>query len=313
MKRRPFRAGFTSAEIMVALMLSAVVIGAAAMAFATIGRGQRQYTATATVNLPSGAQNNFYSVDSNTITTYVAPNMGSVSRAEALRERFFTDTAQSIGVYCLYRANNTWNTIRPATIAAPPFGTAMDTPEAFRTYLASAIPASSGVFTSYRVYGSTSNISIFILGYSTDGTTIPVIVYDLDMVLATDPNATSVVVGTYASVRRYASGGLTSYYDVLYPPSGQTESWSPPAVAFERASRKVVTEAAVDPFKVAAEAPFYFIFWPDPAEDSLAVPLDAQPSGVLNGGFATTDPRRVYNHMAGRTSYMFTVPMFPSQ
>ncbi len=311
----PAPAGFTAAEMLVATMIAAVLIGAASMAYSTVARGQRQFTSTATVRLPSGAQNNFYAVNSSNITSFIAPNFGSVARAESMREKFMADTAQAVAVYCLYRGTNVFNTVRPATIDSPPFGTVLDTPEAFRTYLATEIPATASIYTSYRNTGNSPNVTIYILGYSANSTTMPVLaVYDMDFVQATDPNATSTVVGTYAAVRRYVSGALTAYYDVIYRSSGQTESFTPPVVAFERRSRLAVVEGAttIDRFKVAAEKPFYFIFWPDPAEDSLALPLNASPSGTLNGSYATTDPRRAYNHMAGRTSFMFTVPMFPS-
>jgi hypothetical protein len=316
MRSRRFTSGFTAAEMLVATAIAAVIFGAAALAFSTVTRGQRQFTQTANVRLPTGALSNFYNVSGTNTATYIAPNFGSVARAESLREKFIADTAQAIGVYCLYRANNTWNTIRPSTIDSPAYGVVLDTPEAFRTYLAAEIPASSTVFTSYRNVGTTPNVSIFILGYSATAATIPVLaVYDMDLVQATNPNGTGTVIGTYASVRRYVAGALTAYYDIVYPTAaGQTESWTPPVVAFERRSRLAVVEGAttIDRFKVAAEQPFYFIFWPDPAEESLAVPLNATPSSTLNGSYATTDPRRAYNHMAGRTSFMFTIPMFPS-
>jgi hypothetical protein len=302
--------------MLVATAIAAVIFGAAALAFSTVTRGQRQYTQTANVRLPNGALSNFFNVSGTNTAAYIAPNLGSVARAESLREKFIADTSQAVAVYCLYRANNTWNTIRPSTIDSPAYGVTLDTPEAFRAYLAAEIPASATVFTSYRNVGTTPNISIFILGYSATAATIPVLaVYDMDLVQATNPNGTGAVIGTYASVRRYVSGALTAYYDIVYPtaPAGQTESWTPPVVAFERRSRLAVAEGAtIDRFKIAAEQPFYFIFWPDPAEDSLVLPLNATPSSTLNGSYATNDARRAYNHMAGRTSFMFTIPMFPS-
>jgi hypothetical protein len=260
---------------------------------------------------------NFFGGSGTNTATYIAPNFGCVARAESLREKFLADTAQAVAVYCLYRSNNVWNTIRPATIPAPAYGVVLDTPDAFRTWLATQVPASTSVFTGYRNFGTTPNISIFILGYSATATTIPVLaVYDMDLVQATNPNGTGAVIGTHASVRRYVSGALTAYYDVVYPvaPAGRTESWTPPVVNFERRSRLAVAEGAntIDRFKIAAERPFYFIFWPDPAEDSLAIPLNAMATGTLNGSYAASDPRRAYNHMAGRTSFMFTIPMFPS-
>jgi Tfp pilus assembly protein PilE len=195
--RRRASPGFTAAELLVTTAIAAVVIGAAVMAYSTVMRGQRQYSSGATILIPSGAQDNFYGVNSTSITTVMAPNFGRVARAESLRETFMADTAQAVGVYCLYRGNNTWNTVRPSTITAPPYGTVLDTPEAFRTYLATDFPEAATIFTSYRNYGTTPNISIFILGYSANSTTMPVIaVYDMDFVQATDPVATGTVVGT---------------------------------------------------------------------------------------------------------------------
>jgi hypothetical protein len=119
-------------------------------------------------------------------------------------------------VYCLHRGDNVFNTFRPATIPAPAYGVELDTPDAFRAWLAAQVPASAPVFTAYRNVGITPNISIFVLGYSVNATTIPVIaVYDMDFVAATNPNGTGAVIGTHASVRRYASGALTAYYDVV--------------------------------------------------------------------------------------------------
>lgn len=309
-------AGFTAAEMLVATMIGAVVIGAAAMAYATFVRAQQRFSDVATVRLPTNAKSNFYPGQTGTdISTYMAPNYGSLARAEALREKFITDTAQSVAVYCLYRANNVFNTVRPASIASPPPGTRMDTPEAFRTYLSTAISGSGSIFTSYRNTGVTPNYSVFFLGFSQTASTIPVLaVYDVDFVEAKNPSATSTILGTYASVRRYVNGGLTAYYDVIYRVSGETESFVPPVVAFERRSLKAIAEGSttIDRFKLAAEQPFYFIFWPDPAVDSLALPGNVNTGGVLNGSYGTTDPRRAYNHMAGRTSFMFTTPMFPS-
>ena len=34
--------------------------------------------------------------------------------------------------------------------------------------------------------------------------------------------------------------------------------------------------------------------------------------GASNTAYPPTDPRNGYNHMAGRTSFMFCVPVFPS-
>lgn len=337
MTRRGLNAGFTAAEMLVATAIGAMIIGAATLAYATLMGGQRQFTQVSTVRLPTGALTNFYSISGTNVSTYMAPNFGSVARAESLREKFIADVEQSIAVYCLYRATNVFNTTRPSTIPSPPYGTVLDTPEAFRAYLATAVPTSAATFAAYRniptapnITSATPSFSVFILGYSANATTIPVLaVYDIDFVQATNPNGTGTVIGTYASVRRYVSGALSAYYDVVYPAAVQktmtgttalTEGWNPPVVSFERRSRLALVEGSttIDRFKVAAEQPFYFIFWPDPAEDNLALPLNSSPyvtassTYILNGSYLATDPRRAYNHMAGRTSFMFTVPMFPS-
>lgn len=313
--RRRLRAGFTAAELLVATAIAAMVIGAAAMAYGTLARNQRNFTEVATVKLPTNAKTNFYPDQSGTtVITYIAPNFGSLARAEVMRERFMADCAQSIAVFCLYRNANVFNTIRPTTIASPPAGTLLDTPEAFRTYINTAVTGASAVFTqSARNVGTTPNFSIYLLGYSATAATIPVLaIYDLDMVTATEASTTTVV-GTYAAMRRYVGTNLTHYYDVVYRTTS-TDNFVPPIVAFERRSRLALVEGSttIDRFKKAAEQPFYFIFWPDPAEESLALPLNASPSGTLNGTYSTTDPRRAYNHMGGRTSFMFTVPVFPS-
>src|SRR5262245_35596799 len=91
-----FTAGFTAAEMLVATAIAAVIVGAAAAAFSTITRWQRQYTEVANVRLPSGALNNFYGVSGTSTSAYMAPNLGSVARAESMREKFFADTAQAI-------------------------------------------------------------------------------------------------------------------------------------------------------------------------------------------------------------------------
>jgi hypothetical protein len=319
MKRPSHNAGFTSAEMLVATALAGIVIGAAALAYHTLLMGQRSFTETVQVNIPAAAQNNFYGVNSSSITSYVAPNFGCVARAEAMRARFAADTLQAVGVFCLYRNTGVYNTIRPSTIPAPSVTAKLDTVEAFRGHLNANVSGASSIFNiNYRSYYDSPNYSIFVLGYSGDITNLPVIaVYDIDIVPATDSTGNTTL-GQYASVRRYVAGTLTAYYDAIYLTANSTDQFSPPVVCFERAVRLAVAESSVDPFKKAAGQPFYFIWWPDPARDSLKVPNPntsatfSTTSSTLNPTFSSTDPRKIYNHMGGRTSYMFTVPMFPS-
>ena len=53
------------------------------------------------------------------------------------------------------------------------------------------------------------------------------------------------------------------------------------------------------------------MFWPDPSRSSLKLP-NGNTTGSYNTGFPSTDPRKAYNHMAGRSAFMFVVPLFPS-
>ena len=58
-----------------------------------------------------------------------------------------------------------------------------------------------------------------------------------------------------------------------------------------------------DPFAVAVNQPFTFVWWPDPLLSSL-------------GGSAvpplSNNARANYSNMAGRTSFFFVLPAFPS-
>ena len=316
MKRFRQAGGFTAAEMLIASSIAAVVVGMAALTVYGISLGQRRFTEVTTVTLPNGALSNFYSGQTgNTVNTVIAPNYDAVGRAEALREKFLSDQRQAVAVYILARNAGNYNTIRPPNITAPPAGTNIDTADGFRAYLATLYASASTTFVSVRNFpASAPCLSIFLLGYSSNSTAIPILaVYDMDIVSAKDPSNTTVTLGSYVSVRRYVSGTLTAYYDCMFKSSGDgTDSWYPPFVCFERQCRKAVTEGSttIDRFKVAEEMPFYFLFWPDPSRDSLRLP-SGNTTSALNPSFATTDPRKAYNHMAGRTAFMFVVPMFP--
>jgi hypothetical protein len=272
---------------------------------------QHQYDSVATVTLPSGALNNFYNTSGTSVSTFIAPNFSAVAQAENMRERFNADVAQAIAVFPLSRASGSYNTVRPFDITAPPSGTLLDTPEAFRLYLLSHYTEAS-VFSNYRNYPSTQNsFSIYILGYSADQYTIPITaIYDLDIVTASTNNT---AMGNYVSMRRYVGSTMTNYYDCIFPYSGDgTDSWCPPIVSFERQCRKAVIEGAntIDKFKLGEEKAFFLMFWPDPARSNLRLPSGNTPT--VNPTFAAGDPRQAYNHMGGRTAFMFAVPMFPS-
>ena len=219
---------------------------------------------------------------------------------------------------------NTW---RPSVIAYnSTTDDELDTPQKFRAHIIAHAGVSSSLYRDYRnpLNDGTAvpqNASIFVLGYSKYSGYLKVnAIYDIDLIRftgSTEPN------GIHASVKRYAdaTSSLTpstlTYmggYDVFFPPSipsptsssqWVTDGFTPLFITFERASRLALREtpATIDRFKRASERPFYFIWWPDPSARHL---------GQIANTLATTDPRQAYNQMAGRSAFMFTVPMFPA-
>jgi hypothetical protein len=219
---------------------------------------------------------------------------------------------------------NTW---RPSLIPHnPALHEELDTPQKFRAHVVANAGVSAALYRDYRNPLNDSgtvpqNASIFVLGYSKWPGYLKVnAIYDIDLVrftAATEPN------GFHASVKRYADTASTltpstlSYtggYEVFFPPSvpnptssaqWATDGFAPLFITFERSARLALREtpATIERFKRAAERPFYFIWWPDPAARHL---------GPVANTFASSDPRQAYNQMAGRTSFMFTTPMFPA-
>jgi len=177
-------------------------------------------------------------------------------------------------------------------------------------FLAAQIPGSALTFTAYRGASTATNASIFILRPSDNaGELLVQAIYEIDLIPGTTAEGGS---GTYASVRRYQEDEdageslLTDYYDVFYPASDAASvPFNPLVVAFEREARLNIDEGdAIDRLKVAKARPFYFIWWPDPAEPHL--------EAAASGTFGASDPRASYPAMGGRTSFFFAVPMFPA-
>ena len=312
-------------ELLLVLALSAVVIGGVVVSYGTLTRSQPSTSSLVAVPLGATRSFNYYGVSTATVNTAMAPQYGALSLAEELREQFVTDTISATAVFCLPRDGmNTW---RPSVI---PYDSTkhgeLDTPQRFRAHIVAnaAVPAS--LYRDYRnpLNDATTvpqNASIFVLGYSKYPAYLKVnAIYDIDLVRFTadkEPN------GIHASVKRYADSSSStnptqlSYlggYDVFYPPSvpnatqesqWRTDGFVPLFVTFERAVRLALREtpSTIDRFKRASERPFYLIWWPDPAARHL---------GAIANTFASSDPRQAYNHMAGRTSFMFVVPMFPA-
>lgn len=308
--------GFSSVELLLAIAIGAAVIGAAAIAYGSIARNLPRVGSSAILTLDSTKIGNFYGLNQTTLQASVAPSYGSLARAEDMRERFLADTLSATAVYCLSRTDI--NTYRPYSIAYnPATDLVLDTNVNFRQHLINKGLTTAAAFTNKRNYDSTStNATIFVLGYSSISTVLTVsAIYEIDVVRPVSPTT-----GYYASVRRYVASpdtaaALTQYYDVYYPapptPPGtlkaDTENFAPIWISFERLNRKDKPETVdIDRFKAAREKPFYFVWWPDPAARTLGMQF------ASNNAYAPSDPRKIYNHMAGRTSFMFTVSMFPS-
>ncbi|MDB6007160.1 MAG: hypothetical protein JWR15_4147 [Prosthecobacter sp.] len=317
--------GFTSVELLLVVALSAVILGGAVVCYGTIVRSQPSVSSMVTVPLGVTRAQNFFGTPISTVNVAMAPQYGALSLAEELREQFLTDTLSSTAVFCLPRDGmNTW---RPSVIAYnSSTDDELDTPQKFRAHIIARASVSAALYRDYRnpLNDNTAvpqNVTIFVLGYSKYAGYLKVgAIYDIDLIRFTGANEPN---GIYASVKRYsdASGttsaptlSYTGGYDVFFPPSipsptsaaqWSTDGFTPVFVTFERAARLALRETptTIDRFKRASERPFYFVWWPDPAARHL---------GPVANTLATTDPRQAYNHMAGRTSFMFTVPMFPA-
>ena len=317
--------GFTSVELLLVLALSAVVIGGAVVSYGTLVRSQPSVSSIVTVPLGLARMQNFYGLSSSTVNAAMAPQYGALSQAEELREQFITDTVSATAVFCLPRDGvNTW---RPSLIAYnPALHDEIDTPQKFRVHIITNVGVPSTLYRDYRnpLNDGTAvpeNASIFVLGYSKYAGYLKVnAIYDIDIIRftgLTEPN------GIHASVKRYADSATSTTpstlaymggYDVFFPPSvpnpTSTTQWAgdgftPLFITFERAARLALREtpATIERFKRASERPFYFVWWPDPTARHL---------GPVPNTFAANDPRQAYNQMAGRTAFMFTVPMFPA-
>ena len=332
--KRSLASAFTSMELLMAMAVGAVAISAATVAFGTFVRTQPKVGSSVSVNLGTARMGAYYGRPTQaTVQAHTAPNYGALAKAERLRELFLADTMRGTAVYCLYRT--TPNTYHPTVIPFDPVVDAanqqtgsLDTILSFRQHLINK-SALTGVtaanFTAARNHTAypvpfarditTYNYgcSIFILGHSRFSQQLVVIaIYDVDVDKMSAPD------GFYASVKRWAGEAgqpavFTSSYEVFYPPSNTTtwpttnDAFAPLFVAFERDNKRVQVESvAIDRFKVAKEHPFYFVWWPDPANRSLDTSLT---SGSIP---PSTSPSNVYYHLAGRTAFMFTIPMFPT-
>ncbi len=297
-KNRRFLEGFTFVEILVAVAIFAITITVGVIAYQSISTQAAWTGGAIDVTLPGGISANYYGLTNNIISVNMAPNLGEVLRAESMRELLYEDLNASVAAFCL--ARNGLNDFRPATISV---GLGFDprtniSPNAFRSLLG----ANGNDFTDYTGAATNlTNTTLFILEATTNAATTRVrAIYEADFTPAVSPQ------GTYASVRRYVQGTLTTFYHVFYEGTNNTHNFLPPVVYFDRSIRPAVGNDAVDRYLQAADMPFYFLWWPDPSSRRFwqTISTNNMPTGL--------QPRAGYWQMADRSSYFFVIPALPA-
>lgn len=294
--------------MLVAISMSAIFLGAAALVFSSISVNSKRLTRVLDVSIGSSTKQNFYGQSGSTVRAYSAPNYGRAAFAQTIRDLMMEDAFDSSAIYCLPR--NLDNTIRPeflryeagddgANLPRPQ----LDSSDAFRRFLAVSEPTSAGIYDrTIRTVPPTDRpqASIFMLAPENDNGYVRVhAIYEIDLIATTSP------VGSYASVRRYKNGSLTHYYDVFFE-SGPGDDFAPLFVTFEREARASLNEGiAIDRFKIAEGNPFHLIWLPDPA-------INPYKQAAWTPVESASSPRAAYEHMAGKTSFLVALPMFPS-
>lgn len=310
-RRRRF-GGFSLVEVLVASSMAAVFLGVAVVAYDAIVANKRQPYSSGRVDVGVGNLQNFFGASApqddlgNAVGFRVipwAPNYAKSGELDLLRDAFMDDVGTASAVFCLSRVG--LNTYRPTTIPLSLGVDArmVDTPEAFANV--ANVAAGSAVFTPFRGRppATARNGSVFVLRPSPTPTRLAVgAIWDIDLVPTTSPP------GTYVAIRRYQGTSLTLPFEIFYPADENTQDFSPLFASFERRARKVQPEVAYDKFKKAANRPFFFMWWPDPA-DAYLEPFPVGSAPTFN---TSTDPRADYRNMSGRTSFFFVVPMFPA-
>jgi hypothetical protein len=295
-------AGFSFAELLVAISIAAFVLVIAVMAFQAIGLFSLGRSSLQTITFSdSGVMTNFYNTAGTKVSTWSTPTYGHLARVEELRDKYYEDVQKSIAVYCLPRVGRSSLRTNALTIPASyAIGTfdfrRLSTPELFRQFLADSLPSAGAGF-STNAYAIESgavrgrNLSVLMLRKSSSRTSLNLhCMYEVDFVRPSSPG------GIYASVRRYEGAVLTDYYDVFYPDVSDTTALNSDyfyvAAAFERSVRPSSSSSVAN---VASRQPFYFVWFPDPASPTL-------PSS--SGSYT--------NGMIDQTSLLFVTPMFPS-
>jgi len=299
--------GWTFVEMLVAISLSAVFLGAASLVLASISVNSKRLSSIVTVTIGNSNKQAYYGQSGDTVSTYSAPNYGKASFAMEITDLIREDAASASFLHCLHRALP--NTVRPEFLRYPAGDSGstllpprLDTPEDFRTFLAQAEPTSAGIYDlAVRNVPTPDrpNTTLFIVGPAEDPGFLRVkAVYEIDYLSAASP------AGTYATVRRYRNGTLTHYYDIFYE-AGPGSLAVPSFVAFENTSRRAVIEgSAIDRFKIASHAPFYLLWLPDPSTNPHKTPTTPSTAPA-------TAPLSAYEQIGTRSSLCIALPMFP--
>lgn len=291
-----------------AAAIGAIVISAAVMGFGLL-TGLKLGQSTVNVELPSGVVSNLYGTNASYVTMGNNPNYFQAAQARRMKDRLMADVSAASAVFCLGRNASTTPSLRSFEVSVPSGADFRQyaTPSMFRNFLVGADGSLADIFPSSQgnaLLGYT-NASIYLVGtlasilQNTNTLTI-LAIYEMDFIPTVDPSG-----GTVASVRRYSgtnSSVPTDYFHVYYPEEDNVSGgFRPPAAFF---GRKAADEGGNNPFAVAVNQPFTFVWWPDPLVSKLSA--GSVPS-------ATTDSARAnYSNMAGRTSLFFVLPAFPS-
>ncbi len=310
--------------------MAASFFTAAALSYQAITYNRKHYQSLVSVTINpggdlSGTMGNFYPnlAGETVINVFSAPSYGRAAASQTVYDRFWEDLEKASAVFCLNR-NGRLNTIRPLSITFPTGVVAMDI-DSNSSFLQNVlIPAYPGTAASiYTDYRNVSPVpsgsdpthaggSIFVLQPYDVADQLGVrAVYEVDLLKVAGPN------GVYASVRRYVSVGgsaqLSDYYDVFYS-EARVSDFGPLFVAFEKSSRLAFPETAddaygvdLDSYKVSPRAPFFLMWWPDPAFN-----LGKDGKDLDGVTLSAGDVRSAYYTMGAKTGLMGAVPFFPA-
>ena len=311
MKRKPKTPGieaFSLVELLVAAAIGAAVITAGVIGFSLVSQLPMR-KGTVNVSLPAGVIANFYGTNLPALTMGANPNYFQAAQARRMKDRLMSDASAASAVFCLGRNVSGGPSLRPEGLAITNRTDfrSHSTPSTFRDFLASVDGNLGDAFPEQQdgALLGTANASVYCLGTLasvsdyTNRLTI-LATYEIDFVPTVDPPG-----GTVASVRRYSGTNTvvpTDYYHVYYPDESNGSDGFRPLAAFF--GRQAAAGGGSDPFAVAVNQPFTFLWWPDPLVSKLGgAPVPA----------ASTDSARAnYTNMAARTSFFFVLPAFPS-